>query len=43
VLSAIFVVLGQIEGSNQLLKELFQDENEVLITLEEFDAVPKRN
>jgi hypothetical protein len=42
VLSDIFAALGQIESSNQLLRELFQDENEVLITLEKFDVVPNQ-
>jgi hypothetical protein len=42
VLSDIFAALGQIESSNQLLKELFQDENEVLTALGKFDELPKQ-
>jgi hypothetical protein len=42
VLSDIFAALGQIESSNQLLKELFQDENEVLTALGKFDEIPKQ-
>jgi hypothetical protein len=42
VLSDIFAALGQIESSNQLLKELFQEEKEILRTFEKFDEVPKQ-
>jgi hypothetical protein len=42
VLSDIFAALGQIESSSQLLRELFQDENEVLTALGKFDEIPKQ-
>jgi hypothetical protein len=42
VLSDIFAALGQIESSNQLLKELFQEENEIIRVVEKFGEVPKQ-